>query len=82
MKELAPAPGLEPGTRELTARCSTNLSYTGMKLVPATGIEPVTFALRKRCSPSMSYAGETWSWWGRRDLNSRLHAYQARALPG
>ena len=39
---MAGALGLEPRTRGFGVRCSTNWSYTPMKMAPQTGLEPVT----------------------------------------
>ena len=51
--KMAPEEGLEPPTSWLTARRSTKLSYSGIKLVvePA-GLEPATSTLRTLRSPN------------------------------
>ena len=42
LSAVAGALGLEPRTRGFGVRCSTNWSYTPMKMAPQTGLEPVT----------------------------------------
>lgn len=42
LSAMAGALGLEPRTRGFGVRCSTNWSYTPIKMAPQTGLEPVT----------------------------------------
>ena len=73
--------GLEPTTCRVWTGCSSQLSYSAIKIkmVEPRGIEPLTPCVQGRCSPSWAMTPQTWSEW--QDLNLQPSGPKPDALP-